>query len=147
MGKKLMEKVFNFIGFEVEEEAEKEETTGNSGEPYVPFRPKKNNLVGLPTAMRPLKVAISRPVKFEQVQVIADYLKVRQPVIVNVEELDLTVARRVVDFLSGTVYSLNGSMQKISNGIILFVPDNVEVTGDVDQEDAEEGFFWAPKAK
>ena len=48
--------------------------------------------------MRSLKVAISRPVKFEQVQVIADYLKVRQPVIVNVEELDLTVARRVVDF-------------------------------------------------
>ena len=42
--------------------------------------------------------------------------------------------------MSGTVYSLNGSMQKISNGIILFVPDNVEVTGDVDQED-EKGLF------
>ncbi|MGI6553243.1 MAG: cell division protein SepF [Clostridia bacterium] len=148
MGKKLMEKVFNLIGFELEEDVEKEEERGVSkGEAYGPFRPKKNNLVGLPTAMRPLKMVISKPVRFEQVQVIADYLKIRQPVVVNVEELDLTVARRVMDFLSGTVYALNGSMQKISSGIFLFVPDNVEVTGDVDQIKTEEGLFGVPKAK
>lgn len=135
---KIVDKVLNLIGYEIEEELPAPAVPESPQEEPEP-RSRRANLVGLPSAAKPVRMAVSRPTKFEQVQVIADHLKNRHPVVVNVEAMELDMARRVIDFLSGTVYALNGTMQKVSPGIFLLLPNNVEVTGDLsgDWDDGE----------
>lgn len=140
---KLVDKVLNLIGYEIEEV--EEEPTLNPKEKEEPVvKGRRNNLVGLPSPANPMRMAVSKPTKFEQVQEIADHLKNRNPVVVNVEGMELDMAKRVVDFLSGTIYALNGSMQKINHGIIIFLPNNVEVTGDIEQT-WDEDDVWSLK--
>ncbi|HHW06586.1 MAG TPA: cell division protein SepF [Clostridia bacterium] len=141
---KIVDKVLNLIGYEIEEEPSEPAAPGAEQEELEP-KSRRANLVGLPTAAKPMRMAVSKPTKFEQVQVIADHLKNRHPVVVNVEAMELEMARRVVDFLSGTVYALNGSMQKVSPGIILFLPNNVEVTGDLTGDWDDEENVWSLK--
>lgn len=143
---KIMDKVLNLIGYEVEEEEQPETSVSQNVIEKEDFavKNKRSNLVGLPSVAKPLRMAVSKPTKFEQVQTIADHLKNRHPVVVNVEGMELEMARRVVDFLSGTIYALNGSMQKVNNGIIIFLPNNVEVTGDLD-EDWDDEDVWSLK--
>lgn len=140
---KLMDKVLNFIGYEIEEEPTTE-PGDNPTKEEQPSRSRKSNIIGLPSPANPMRMALSKPTKFDQVQTIADHLKNRNPVVVNVEEMELEMAKRVVDFLSGTIYALNGSMQKVNSGIIIFLPNNVEVTGDLEQEWDDED-IWSLK--
>lgn len=127
---KFVDKMLGLLGFEFEEEE-----TIEIREEVVPWNePKekrKNNIVSLPST-KTIKMVIVRPNNFEQVQGIADHLKNRRPVIVNLEGADKDLARRIVDFLSGTTYALGGSMQKVSGAIMLFVPHNVDLMGDLD---------------
>lgn len=141
---KIMDKVLNFIGYELEEEDGSNPNIDNVEKEAQPIRGRKNNLVGLPSPSNPMRMAVSKPVKFEQVQSIADHLKNRNPVVVNVEEMELDMAKRVIDFLSGAIYALNGSMQKVNSGIIIFLPNNVEITGDL-QESLDEEDVWSLK--
>ena len=81
-------------------------------------RAKKNvqsesNVVSLPNAAQ-LKMIVYHPVSYEDTQNIIDNLKSRKPVIVNMEELDLDCAQRILDFMAGAIYALNGTIYKIS---------------------------------
>ncbi len=76
-----------------------------------------------------MKMIVYHPVSYEDTQAIIDNLKNRKPVIVNMEELDLDCAQRILDFLSGAVYALNGTMCKISRGIFVVAPNNYDVVG------------------
>ncbi len=86
-------------------------------------------------APKSIRVAVTEPRGFDEVQGIADQLKRRVAVVVNVEKMDRGIARRVVDFLSGTVYSLDGEMQQVSPGVVLFVPREMRI--DVMKTDEE----------
>ncbi len=90
-------------------------------------------------APKSIRVAVTKPGGFDDVQGIADQLKRRVAVVVNVEQLDRSVARRVVDFLSGTVYSLDGEMQQVSAGVVLFVPREMRIDI-MESEDETSGF-------
>lgn len=133
MAKKLMDKVLGFIGFEEEPEEEPVETLAEG-----PLVKKKNTVVSL-HAQRQVKVVVAEPRTFEEVQEIVDNLKNRRPVIVNLERVDGDLARRIVDFVSGATYGLNGSMQKVGGGIFLFVPSNIDIAGET--QDVERGLF------
>jgi cell division inhibitor SepF len=74
-----------------------------------------------------MKMVIVEPTGFEEVQMIVDHLKNKQTVILNLEDTDKSIARRIADFLGGAIYALDGSMQKVSGSILLFTPPNVEV--------------------
>jgi len=76
-----------------------------------------------------MKMIVYHPVSYEDTQSIIDNLKNRKPVIVNMEELELETAQRILDFLSGAVYALNGTMCKISRGIFVVAPNNYDVVG------------------
>ena len=76
-----------------------------------------------------MKMIVYHPVSYEDTQAIIDNLKNRKPVIVNMEELDVDCAQRILDFLSGAVYALNGTMCKISRGIFVVAPNNYDVVG------------------
>ncbi len=122
----LMDKLMNLIGIEeVEEEPEVEPMAAQprSVEP----RGRKTSLVSLPGGGRPVRVVVADPTSFDEVQSIADQLKGRRPVIVNLEAMDKEPAQRLLHFLSGTIYALDGQMQRISTSIFLFAPPNVEV--------------------
>lgn len=122
----LMDKLMNLIGIEeVEEEPEVEPVVqSRSVEP----RGRKTSLVSLPGGGRPVRVVVADPTSFDEVQSIADQLKGRRPVIVNLEAMDKEPAQRLLHFLSGTIYALDGQMQRISTSIFLFAPPNVEVS-------------------
>ena len=83
-----------------------------------------------------MKLVIMQPVSFEEATDIANHLKKeRKPIVINLEAVDNPTSRRIVDFLSGSVYALDGSIKKVSNGIFLIAPCNVGV---MDEEEAYE---------
>ena len=83
------------------------------------------------------EVVLFRPGSFNDTSKAADDLRNRKAVIVNMEYVDKAMARRVVDFLSGCVYALDGDVKKIAQSAYLFCPKNVEVHGDLENLQAE----------
>lgn len=116
-----MEKILGFLGFEEEPE--------NSFPDPAPPPPRlvKNNVVNLPSG-RPVRFVIARPTAFEQAADIADYLRERQPVLLNFEGTEVNTARRVLDFLGGVAYALGATVHKINDGIFVIVPSSMEIT-------------------
>lgn len=79
-----------------------------------------------------MKMIVYHPVSYEDTQIIIDNLKNRKPVIVNMEDLEVECAQRILDFLSGAIYALSGTMCKISRGIFVVAPNNYDVVGNDD---------------
>ena len=84
------------------------------------------------------KMMLLEPRAYSESQQIADYLKNRSAVVVNLKRVTPDQAKRIVDFLSGTVYAIGGDLQKIGGGIFLCTPKNVNVEGTI-SEDEEKG--------
>lgn len=76
---------------------------------------------------RKVGVSVFHPRQYDEVTEIADNLRARLLVVVNLVGADRALSQRVIDFLSGVVYTLDGKMQRLSEGIFLFVPSNVQV--------------------
>ena len=83
------------------------------------------------------EVVLFRPGSFNDTSKAADDLRNRKAVIVNMENVDKAMARRVVDFLSGCVYALDGDVKKIAQSAYLFCPHNMEIQGDLETLRAE----------
>ena len=83
------------------------------------------------------EVILFRPVNFNDASKAADDLRARKVVVVNLENVDKAMARRVVDFLTGTAYALDGSVKKIAQAAYLFCPSNHVVNGDLESMQAE----------
>ena len=77
------------------------------------------------------KMILLEPRAFSESQQIADHLKNRDTVVVNLKRVTKDQAKRIIDFLSGTIYAISGDMQKIGGGIFLFTPNNVSVEGKI----------------
>ena len=81
-----------------------------------------------------MQVIVVKPDRFDQVTDIADRLRDKQSVVLNLESTNKDVARRLVDFLSGCAYALDGNIQKVAISTYLITPYNVEVLGDNEKE-------------
>jgi|SRR3954447_2122089 cell division inhibitor SepF len=77
------------------------------------------------------KVSLVEPRSYSESTEIADQLKDHRAVVVNLQSIDQTQGRQIVDFLSGVVYAIGGDIQKVGSSIFLCTPDNVEVTGNI----------------
>lgn len=75
------------------------------------------------------KMILLEPRAFSESQQIADYLKARNTVVVNLKRVTPDQAKRIIDFLGGTLYAIGGTLQKLGNGIFLCTPNNVSVEG------------------
>ncbi|CAM3747443.1 cell division protein SepF [Mesobacillus thioparans] len=93
----------------------------------------KQNVVSLQSVQKSSKVILMEPRMYAEAQEIADHLKNRRAVVVNLQRIEQDQARRIVDFLSGTVYAISGDIQRIGMNIFLCTPDNVEVTGNISE--------------
>ena len=99
------------------------------------FGKKGGKIVSLNGQNQSVKMVISQPTTFEQSEEICSLLKEKKSVIVNLEYVNKDVARRIVDFISGGVYALDGHIQKISNSIFLIAPMNYEITNEMAREE------------
>ena len=140
----LMDKVWGFFGMdtqESEEEYEDENLYDYEEEEEVEEkklfgRKNKDKVVPMPQAnTNAIKMVISQPTTFEQSDEICSFLKEKKSVIVNLEYVNKDVARRIVDFISGGVYSLDAHIQKVSNSIFLIAPMNYEITNEMAREE------------
>ncbi len=92
-----------------------------------------------------MQVCIVKPEKYEDAQEICDQIKSRRPVVVNLEKIEYPTAQRIMDFLTGTCYSLDGTIQRVANNIFIIAPENVDVSGDFKEELKTKGVIlpWA----
>lgn len=93
----------------------------------------KNNIVSLQSVQKSAKMMLIEPRTYDEVQDIADHLKNRKAVVINLQRISHDQAKRIVDFLSGTVYAIGGDIQKLGANIFLCTPDNVDVTGTISE--------------
>jgi cell division inhibitor SepF len=91
----------------------------------------KSNVVSLQSVQKSSKVVLIEPRAYAEAQEIADHLKNRRAVVVNLQRIQHEQAKRIVDFLSGTVYAIGGDIQQVGTKIFLCTPDNVDVTGSI----------------
>lgn len=81
------------------------------------------------------KMILIEPRAYSESQQIADHLKSRNSVVVNFKRVTSDQAKRIIDFLSGTLYAIGGDLQKIGGGIYLCTPKNVNVQGKITEDD------------
>lgn len=140
MGNTVVNRVLDFFradnGAEEDEELEnaygyEEEETAEEGEKG--FFGRKNKIVSMPQTQ--VRMKICKPTSFEQSEEICNELKEKKSIIVNLEYVNKDVARRIVDFISGSVHALDGHIEKISNSIFLVAPFNYDIVNDMAREE------------
>ena len=80
------------------------------------------------------KMILLEPRAYSESQQIADHLKMRNTVVVNLKRVTSDQAKRIIDFLAGTIYAIGGDLQKIGGGIFLCTPNNINVQGKITEE-------------
>jgi cell division inhibitor SepF len=123
----VFEKLMGLLGIESEEVVEEVYPAEEEVPPLAPGR-ERAKVVALQPGQKTVRLVVLEPTSFDEVQAIVDHLKNRRPVIINMEELDKVLARRIADFVGGAVYAMDGTMQKVSTAILLFTPPHVEVS-------------------
>lgn len=96
------------------------------------------------------KMILLEPRAYSEAQQIADYLKANSAVVVNLKRVTPDQAKRIVDFLSGTLYAIEGNLQKLGGGIFLCAPGSIDVEGTISDDgtkpktkkEEEEDFNW-----
>ena len=136
----LIDKIRNFVNPEPEddevhnediiigEEEEKEMDSQTFSRPQAAQRTATGVNLGASTGNIELKVV--RPERFENITQVAEHLLNRRTVVLNLEATSKEVSRRILDFLTGVAYSINGQMKKVANNTYVITPSNVDVSGD-----------------
>ena len=142
----FVDAVKDFVGFgdvEYEEEYEMEEEEFEDVVDEKPGLFRRNKVVPLDRAQNQPRIMVIKPKCFNNSTEAADQLKQRRPVVLDVGGLDPDEARRVVDFISGTVYGLGGDIQKVSGGIFIATPSSFDIAGDFIKDKAGAGLDWS----
>ena len=163
----FLDKVVDVLGFVEREEIEEEEVVERTVQaaPKQTAMPVKseskpaariNNVVSFTNPNREYnnarhdggenaRVVLVEPVRFEESQGIADNLLDHRAVVINIESCDTDIAAKIIDFVGGVVYAIDGTIQKVSQGIILAAPQNIDIASELKhdlEESDEEIFAW-----
>lgn len=128
------------------DDTEDEIFAGGQGAPQQDYeqpevKQHSNKVVNI-NATTQLQVVLVKPDRFDLVSDIADHLRDKQAVVLNLESTNKDVARRLVDFLSGCAYALDGKIKKIAISTYLITPYNVDVVGDLVEELENNGMYF-----
>lgn len=88
---------------------------------------------------RDMKMVIFKPSSYDETESVIDSLRARKPVVVNLDEINPAVAQRILDFISGAVYALNGDIRRAARNIFVVVPSNIEISTNELEDGAETG--------
>ncbi|RKD24114.1 cell division protein SepF [Ammoniphilus oxalaticus] len=143
----VMARIMGYLGlssdevYEEEYEDQRQQRNEMDEEQNVHQKKHKNNVVSLQHAKEQVKMVLVEPKAYEEVQDIADHLRSRRPVIINLQRVSSEQAKRIIDFLSGTIYAINGDIQKVGSNIFMCAPDNVSVQGEITDWLADEDTY------
>lgn len=135
MGK--MKQFLNWLG--VEQEDVREEYVDMPDNTAEENHRGVSNVVSIHTN-KTMKVVVCEPESFDEVQMLADHLKNRKQVILNFENTPKELSQRIIDFISGTTYALEGNSQQLGSDIFIFTPSNVEIARDARSIMRKHGF-------
>lgn len=113
------------------------QASGSGGDPSERPRTAVVRPIQPPASAKPHVVA---PTSFNHAQEVADKLKVNQPVIVNLQNVDRDLSRRIIDFASGLCYGIGGQMERVAHQVFLLTPSNVEVSAEERRRLHEHGY-------
>ena len=102
---------------------------------------RSNKVVNIHTTTQ-LQVVLVNPTKFENASEIADHLRDKRTVVLNLEQTDKNIARRLIDFLSGVAYANEGTIKKVALSTYIITPYNVEILGDLIDELENNGLYF-----
>ncbi|GAA0075928.1 cell division protein SepF [Clostridium sp. CTA-5] len=145
----MLTKMKSFLGLGDEDyddyddyDEELDEDESEEIEPVITNK-KNSKVVNIHTSSS-IKVTITKPVDYEEATEICDALKNRRIVLVNTTLLELKIAQRLLDFISGSCYALGGELQQIEKGVYILSPSNVEVTNELKNELSSKALFnWS----
>ena len=100
-----------------------------------------NKVVNIHTTTQ-LQVVLVSPTRFENASDIADHLRDKRTVVLNLEQTDKNIARRLIDFLSGVAYANEGTIKKVALSTYIITPYNVEIMGDLIDELENNGLYF-----
>lgn len=123
---------YNQVDYDYEEDDS--ETTGET----LSLFKRKNKVVAMP--QQQIKMKISKPTNFDQVDEIIVELKQKNAVVINLEYVSKDVARRIVDVVSGATKAIDGHMEKVSNSIFVVAPFNYDIVNEITKEKIENKF-------
>src|ERR687898_870493 len=139
-----LDRIAAWFGFGVDDEDyyedEVEEERRYAGEAYSGGQNPPSHLRPVPD-QRTTRVSVLEPSSFNDAQNLADRFKRQQPVILNLQNVDGDLSRRMVDFCSGLTYALDGNIQSVANRVFLLTPRDVEVSAEERKRIAERAFF------
>ena len=126
-----------------EEEQFEDDFTPVSPKETVREQPERrsNKVVNIHTTTQ-LQVVLVKPERFENASEIADHLREKRTVVLNLEQTDKNIARRLIDFLSGVAYANEGTIKKVALSTYIITPYNVEILGDLIDELENNGLYF-----
>lgn len=133
--------------YEDEDDGFEEDFENTSSRAVTPIRPNEtdrrgsNKVVNIHTTTQ-LQVVLVSPTKFENASEIADHLRDKRTVVLNLEQTDKNIARRLIDFLSGVAYANEGTIKKVALSTYIITPYNVEILGDLIDELENKGLYF-----
>lgn len=113
------------------------------GKTYENSIPKVVNL----QASVQMEVVVIQPNSYDEAQIICDHIKSKRPVILNLENLEKPIAQRIMDFVSGSCYTLSGNIQRITHNIFIIAPENTDIVGDFREELKSNGIILPWKSE
>ena len=112
---------------EYEEEGYEEEMAVDTAQP-VPPRPAAGRAVAATRQVKPYTMVVVNPKDYQDAEKIGNHLKDARPVVMNMEKTDVDEAQRIVDFIQGVMYALDGRIDQVSENIYLCAPNNMSVS-------------------
>ncbi len=112
----------------IEPPSEPQAVTGYVGRNVVDFNSVVSGRENSQTTFTKSQITTIKPKNFEDAQTVANCLRDKIPVVINFEETDTGEAKRIIDFISGTIYAVNGAIKKVSQNVFICAPNNVTVT-------------------
>ena len=122
-------------------EDEFDNTVSRSPAPRSSELERRNKVVNIHTTTQ-LQVVLVKPDRFENASEIADHLRDKRTVVLNLEQTDKNIARRLIDFLSGVAYANEGTIKKVALSTYIITPYNVEILGDLIDELENNGLYF-----
>ena len=129
--------------YEDEDDGFEDEFENTAPRTVTPIRSadRSNKVVNIHTTTQ-LQVVLVSPTKFENASEIADHLRDKRTVVLNLEQTDKNIARRLIDFLSGVAYANEGTIKKVALSTYIITPYNVEILGDLIDELENKGLYF-----
>ena len=109
----------------------------NPGEEDEDYEEEKESIRVNKTENYKNKTILVEPRAFSEAQQIADYLKAKNQVVVNFKRVTSDVSKRILDFLNGIVYAIDGKMEKLGPGIVLCAPKGFEIEGNISEDEGK----------